>query len=96
MILHPPTMDLPSDSEDYIPDYTSQSHYSCYCDPHSCFLYSRKSPQCHTPRYREIIQTWVPYLYTCCQCEDGPKAYDSQPRCIVCNHSVCSQCTHVR
>ncbi|RWQ96065.1 hypothetical protein C8Q69DRAFT_230260 [Paecilomyces variotii] len=36
------------------------------------------------------------YLYICCQCGDGPKVYDVQPRCVTCNHSACSRCTHVR
>ncbi|PYH98498.1 hypothetical protein BO71DRAFT_395278 [Aspergillus ellipticus CBS 707.79] len=31
-------------------------------------------------------------LYYCCQCGDGPKIYEHQPRCVLCQHVVCSGC----
>ncbi|GLI75398.1 hypothetical protein PoHVEF18_003652 [Penicillium ochrochloron] len=35
------------------------------------------------------------YLYICCQCGDGPKSVNIQPRCIVCNHEACGHCQRV-
>ncbi|RAK98836.1 uncharacterized protein BO80DRAFT_146037 [Aspergillus ibericus CBS 121593] len=31
-------------------------------------------------------------LYFCCQCGDGPKLYQNQPKCVICNHAVCQSC----
>ncbi|GIK00241.1 hypothetical protein Aspvir_004261 [Aspergillus viridinutans] len=36
------------------------------------------------------------YMYICCQCGDGPKVYNVQPRCTECNHIVCSSCKPVK
>ncbi|KAK1138782.1 hypothetical protein N8T08_001783 [Aspergillus melleus] len=36
------------------------------------------------------------YMYICCQCNDGPKIYNVQPRCVMCQHVVCSYCQHVK
>ncbi|KAK6831885.1 hypothetical protein RU639_002752 [Aspergillus parasiticus] len=36
------------------------------------------------------------YLYICCNCQDGPKLYNIQPRCVMCQHVVCSDCQHVK
>ncbi|EIT81238.1 hypothetical protein F9C07_11719 [Aspergillus flavus] len=36
------------------------------------------------------------YLYICCNCHDGPKLYNNQPRCVMCQHVVCSDCQHVK
>ncbi|KAJ6072316.1 hypothetical protein N7467_010401 [Penicillium canescens] len=36
------------------------------------------------------------YMYICCQCNDGPKIYNHQPKCINCNHTACSYCTYVK
>ncbi|EKV12972.1 hypothetical protein PDIG_31990 [Penicillium digitatum PHI26] len=36
------------------------------------------------------------YMYICCSCGDGPKVYNIQPRCVVCNHTVCSKCQEVK
>ncbi|PLB45884.1 hypothetical protein P170DRAFT_254420 [Aspergillus steynii IBT 23096] len=36
------------------------------------------------------------FLYICCNCQDGPKTYNMQPRCVICNHVVCSNCQHVK
>ncbi|OJJ32246.1 hypothetical protein ASPWEDRAFT_44334 [Aspergillus wentii DTO 134E9] len=33
-------------------------------------------------------------LYVCCQCNDGPKLWDSQPRCVVCGHNACGGYRH--
>uniref|UniRef100_A0A093UVB6 Synaptotagmin-like protein 4 n=1 Tax=Talaromyces marneffei PM1 TaxID=1077442 RepID=A0A093UVB6_TALMA len=33
-----------------------------------------------------------PVTYYCCQCNDGPKLYANQPRCVSCNHVVCGNC----
>ncbi|PYH50205.1 uncharacterized protein BO96DRAFT_248526 [Aspergillus niger CBS 101883] len=33
-----------------------------------------------------------PTLYFCCQCGDGPKSWDNQPRCAICNHNICGYC----
>jgi hypothetical protein len=35
------------------------------------------------------------YLYICCQCGDGPKSVNIQPRCIGCNHEACGDCQRV-
>ncbi|PYI19496.1 hypothetical protein BO86DRAFT_208706 [Aspergillus japonicus CBS 114.51] len=35
-------------------------------------------------------------LYFCCQCGDGPKLYQNQPRCVMCQHVACSNCTPVK
>lgn len=32
------------------------------------------------------------YMYFCCQCNDGPKVYNVQPRCVMCNHVACGHC----
>lgn len=32
------------------------------------------------------------YMYFCCQCGDGPKVYNHQPQCVMCDHVVCSCC----
>ncbi|PYH31486.1 uncharacterized protein BO87DRAFT_126440 [Aspergillus neoniger CBS 115656] len=34
----------------------------------------------------------LPTLYFCCQCGDGPKLWDRQPRCVICQHSICGYC----
>ncbi|OJI79348.1 hypothetical protein ASPTUDRAFT_47947 [Aspergillus tubingensis CBS 134.48] len=34
----------------------------------------------------------LPTLYFCCQCGDGPKLWDRQPRCVICSHSICGYC----
>lgn len=31
-------------------------------------------------------------LYFCCQCGDGPKLWDNQPRCVICDHNICGYC----
>lgn len=36
------------------------------------------------------------YMYICCQCGDGPKVFNHQPRCIRCNHDACSKCKEVK
>jgi hypothetical protein len=36
------------------------------------------------------------YMYICCQCNDGPKIYDHQPKCVVCNHTACGNCISVK
>jgi hypothetical protein len=36
------------------------------------------------------------YMYICCQCHDGPKIYNHQPKCISCEHNACSNCTYVK
>ncbi|RJE18259.1 hypothetical protein PHISCL_09405 [Aspergillus sclerotialis] len=36
------------------------------------------------------------YLYICCQCNDGPKLYNVQPVCIVCEHKACKWCSQVK
>ncbi|KAJ5575931.1 hypothetical protein N7535_002857 [Penicillium sp. DV-2018c] len=36
------------------------------------------------------------YMYICCSCNDGPKIYNHQPQCVVCNHMVCKDCIHVK
>lgn len=36
------------------------------------------------------------YLYICCNCQDGPKTYNMQPQCVICNHKVCADCQHVK
>jgi hypothetical protein len=33
-----------------------------------------------------------PNAYYCCNCNDGPKLYDNQPRCVSCSHVCCSYC----
>ncbi|KAJ5833401.1 hypothetical protein N7474_001712 [Penicillium riverlandense] len=36
------------------------------------------------------------YMYICCQCDDGPKVYNHQPQCVVCDHNACSACYYVK
>lgn len=36
------------------------------------------------------------YMYICCNCQDGPKVYNVQPVCVVCDHAACGQCTNVK
>ncbi|KAJ5146100.1 uncharacterized protein N7515_000664 [Penicillium bovifimosum] len=36
------------------------------------------------------------YMYICCECNDGPKIYNHQPQCVVCNHMACAGCTYVK
>ncbi|KAJ5619352.1 hypothetical protein N7510_003336 [Penicillium lagena] len=36
------------------------------------------------------------YMYICCQCDDGPKVYNHQPQCVVCDHDACSLCYYVK
>ncbi|KAE8386330.1 hypothetical protein BDV23DRAFT_163407 [Aspergillus alliaceus] len=36
------------------------------------------------------------YLYICCKCHDGPKLYTYQPKCVMCSHTVCSDCQYVK
>ncbi|CAG7916919.1 unnamed protein product [Penicillium olsonii] len=36
------------------------------------------------------------YLYICCACNDGPKIYNHQPRCVECGHVSCDRCVHVK
>lgn len=32
------------------------------------------------------------YMYLCCKCRDGPKVYNVQPQCIICEHISCPEC----
>ena len=34
------------------------------------------------------------YMYFCCKCNDGPKVYNVQPRCVICEHVSCDQCVY--
>lgn len=36
------------------------------------------------------------YMYICCQCNDGPKVYNVQPRCVTCQHDPCSDCVNIK
>lgn len=45
------------------------------------------------PGVRTYGQT---HLYICCQCNDGPKTYNMQPKCVICQHAACSNCHHVK
>ncbi|KAJ5689507.1 hypothetical protein N7462_003899 [Penicillium macrosclerotiorum] len=36
------------------------------------------------------------YMYICCRCNDGPKVFEVQPKCIVCDHQACGTCTHIK
>ncbi|KAJ5134182.1 hypothetical protein N7448_000796 [Penicillium atrosanguineum] len=36
------------------------------------------------------------YMYICCNCNDGPKVFNVQPVCVVCNHVACDSCTNVK
>ncbi|OQE19385.1 hypothetical protein PENSTE_c015G06824 [Penicillium steckii] len=35
-------------------------------------------------------------MYVCCQCNDGPKVWDQQPRCVICQHDACGNCLNVK
>ena len=41
--------------------------------------------------YCQIIMGFT-YVYFCCQCNDGPKVLNVQPRCVLCNHPACTNC----
>lgn len=32
-------------------------------------------------------------FYTCCKCGDGPKVYEHQNKCVICNHEICGACS---
>lgn len=36
------------------------------------------------------------YMYVCCRCNDGPKVYNVQPQCVVCDHMACEACVYVK
>ncbi|EPS34830.1 hypothetical protein PDE_09794 [Penicillium oxalicum 114-2] len=36
------------------------------------------------------------YMYICCKCGDGPKVYNHQPKCVICNHAACGSCQNVK
>ncbi|KAJ5573955.1 uncharacterized protein N7459_008382 [Penicillium hispanicum] len=36
------------------------------------------------------------YMYICCVCGDGPKVYNVQPQCVICQHKACDCCTNVK
>ncbi|KAL2220095.1 hypothetical protein M432DRAFT_298693 [Thermoascus aurantiacus ATCC 26904] len=36
------------------------------------------------------------YMYICCVCGDGPKVFNVQPKCVMCNHTACSNCEQVK
>lgn len=36
------------------------------------------------------------HLFVCCHCGDGPKVYQHQTRCVLCNHDPCSRCMLVK
>jgi hypothetical protein len=33
-------------------------------------------------------------IYTCCGCNDGPKRWARERRCVICSHLPCSSCTY--
>lgn len=39
-----------------------------------------------------IMTHGATYMYFCCQCNDGPKVYNVQPQCVMCNHIACASC----
>ncbi|KAJ5518198.1 hypothetical protein LT330_005900 [Penicillium expansum] len=36
------------------------------------------------------------YMYICCECGDGPKVFNVQPKCVVCNHAACGNCEEIK
>lgn len=36
------------------------------------------------------------HMYICCKCGDGPKIFENQPRCIMCEHTACPNCEQVK
>lgn len=36
------------------------------------------------------------YMYICCQCRDGPKIWNNQPKCVMCGHIACDECEHIK
>ncbi|KAL5042708.1 hypothetical protein BDW71DRAFT_189476 [Aspergillus fruticulosus] len=47
--------------------------------------------QLQRPNYFSNSNMWI-----CCSCGDGPKIYDHNPKCVICHHSACDLCTHVK
>src|SRR5271170_3480435 len=59
----------------------------------------------HGPSYQKrfdsLLRTSPPASvkstsYTCCQCKDGPKLWELQPKCIKCDHVACKNCVKVK
>jgi hypothetical protein len=48
---------------------------------------SRPGSPRRAPRYGRKVLT-----YFCCNCNDGPKVWENQPRCVICDHTPCSSC----
>ncbi|KAJ5665501.1 uncharacterized protein N7477_007949 [Penicillium maclennaniae] len=57
----------------------------------------RAAPAMHAPPVGTTTNYYTQtYMYICCHCNDGPKVYNVQPVCIVCNHQACGSCINVK
>ncbi|KAJ5906882.1 uncharacterized protein N7473_003798 [Penicillium subrubescens] len=66
-------------------------------DLHSIRSLSRRMPLAMASPFPGAVQFYTQtYMYICCQCGDGPKVYNNQPRCIGCDHEACGSCTQVK
>lgn len=60
-------------------------------------VFSRPQHSTTLPSRLGISQSYSQtYMYICCKCQDGPKVYNVQPVCVVCNHEACYCCTYVK
>ena len=49
-------------------------------------------PNYHGHGLTEPVMNSGTNLYYCCKCNDGPKLFNNQPQCVMCEHRVCPSC----
>ncbi|OJJ38712.1 hypothetical protein ASPWEDRAFT_36387 [Aspergillus wentii DTO 134E9] len=74
--------------------FTSSIPQGRHPSPTAVYSHGETSPQPSTAASSTTLRLGHTQraLYVCCQCNDGPKSWDNQPKCAVCNHYVCSSC----
>ncbi|KAF7718791.1 Uncharacterized protein PECH_005882 [Penicillium ucsense] len=64
---------------------------------HSIPSLSRRTPIDPNALFKGVVQCYSQtYMWICCMCGDGPKVYNHQSKCVMCNHEACSSCQNVK
>ncbi|KAI2997661.1 hypothetical protein CBS147346_8620 [Aspergillus niger] len=97
-ILYDISLDLLADNEGVIDQQHSPEQHESDATP--WILITRSGASSALRSIEQVVgvhDNLAPYhafptLYFCCQCGDGPKSWDNQPRCAICNHNICGYC----
>jgi hypothetical protein len=54
------------------------------------------NPEAGTTSWQSLTTSAKTFLYTCCQCGDGPKVWNIQFKCVNCGHISCNNCQFLK